>query len=223
MTQAELAAAANNSTRNIQRYEGGDNEPKGVEFLRLLGALGVTIAPNPPEDVPGSVNAEIRALRDQLAKENVSMAFAPSLESLSPRERKIIEVCAGGVPEDPDAEFLGYLRSELHLDPDEARFAYEMAMTKLRADPENERRMADAYEEALVAAVAGGQPDFGPAPDFVEPGRLEALRESVAEAVAILKDEVLVDLADVRTRLERLEAVRSQEQDPPTDQENTGS
>lgn len=66
LKQHELAQASGVSQRNIQRHEGGQNAPDGPSLLRLLSALSVEIKPLPPARMYGSVNAELRALREEL-------------------------------------------------------------------------------------------------------------------------------------------------------------
>lgn len=55
-----------------------------------------------------------------------------------------------------------------------------------------------------------------------EDDRLEALRGAVAEVQSTLTDDVMPDLSDVLSRLERLEAALSPGQDHPNDQAESG-
>lgn len=65
LNQKQAGEALSTTDREIRRWE-NESAPGGVNLLRLLSAYGVTITPPPPEGIPRAVNAEIRALREEL-------------------------------------------------------------------------------------------------------------------------------------------------------------
>lgn len=62
LSQLQAAEAIGVSAREIRRWEKA-NAPGGVTLLRLLSAYGVRFEQAPPSEIPGAVNAELRALR----------------------------------------------------------------------------------------------------------------------------------------------------------------
>jgi transcriptional regulator with XRE-family HTH domain len=68
MSQEALATAVGTDRRNIHRWEVQGHDPGGSALLRVLSALGVRIEPGPPTAIPGAVNAELHALREELRR-----------------------------------------------------------------------------------------------------------------------------------------------------------
>lgn len=66
-SQDALAQALGTDRRKIIRWEKGESEPEGLALLAYLEAVGVQVTPAPPASVPRAVNAELRALRAEVA------------------------------------------------------------------------------------------------------------------------------------------------------------
>ena len=69
LTQEQLAHAVGTDRRNIRRWEVDGHDPAGSMLMRVLDAVGVTLVPLPPSDLPRSVNAELRDLRVRLRED----------------------------------------------------------------------------------------------------------------------------------------------------------
>ncbi len=69
LTQEQLAHAVGTDRRNIRRWEVDGHDPAGSMLMRVLDAVGVTLVPVPPSDLPRSVNAELRDLRVRLRED----------------------------------------------------------------------------------------------------------------------------------------------------------
>ena len=69
LTQEQLAHAVGTDRRNIRRWEVDGHDPAGSMLMRVLDAVGVTLVPLPPNDLPRSVNAELRDLRVRLRED----------------------------------------------------------------------------------------------------------------------------------------------------------
>jgi transcriptional regulator with XRE-family HTH domain len=69
LTQEQLAHAVGTDRRNIRRWEVDGHDPAGSMLMRVLDAVGVTLVPAPPSDLPRSVNAELRDLRARLRED----------------------------------------------------------------------------------------------------------------------------------------------------------
>ena len=68
LSQTELAASVGTDRRNIRRWELEGHDPGGSMLIKVLSALGVTVQPAPPEDVPRAVNVEVQELERRLAR-----------------------------------------------------------------------------------------------------------------------------------------------------------
>jgi transcriptional regulator with XRE-family HTH domain len=66
-SQDALAQALGTDRRKIIRWEKGESEPEGLALLAYLDAVGVQLTPAPPASIPRAVNAELRALRAEIA------------------------------------------------------------------------------------------------------------------------------------------------------------
>ena len=69
LTQEQLAHAVGTDRRNNRRWEVEGHDPAGSMLMRVLDAVGVTLVPLPPSDLPRSVNAELRDLRVRLRED----------------------------------------------------------------------------------------------------------------------------------------------------------
>ena len=69
LTQEQLAHAVGTDRRNIRRWEVDGHDPAGSMLMRVLDAVGVTLVPAPPSDLPRSVNTELRDLRARLRED----------------------------------------------------------------------------------------------------------------------------------------------------------
>lgn len=67
LSQPQAGQAIGVSGREIRRWENGET-PGGIILLRLLNTYDVRIDPAPPAEIPGAVNAELRALAEAVAR-----------------------------------------------------------------------------------------------------------------------------------------------------------
>src|SRR6266508_1851591 len=67
LSQTQLASTVGTDRRNIRRWEVEGHDPGGSMLMQILSALGVSITPAPPNEMPRAVNAELARLESSLA------------------------------------------------------------------------------------------------------------------------------------------------------------
>lgn len=102
MSRNGLAAAVETDRKNIDRWLTGRNEPSGIQLLRTLRALGVVIAPAPPDEIAAPLNVqldeiatkidEIAALLRQRRLEGLEAAVGAVSESQTRALEAIVEI-----------------------------------------------------------------------------------------------------------------------------------
>lgn len=226
LSQAAAGEAIGVDASEIRRWE-NKNAPGGVNLLRLLSAYGVKITPPPPEDVPGAVNAELRALRNQVTHQirafDVESTMAISsrdVTRLKGMDRVFFQSCLDAITnrtwDDPQVRWAIGKQAGLTADDPEMAFTsvarrYHdiVAWIQQQKTAEALMRMAEsARSPGSQAQGEGGDP-----PEYEDlPGRLRELEATVAELASA--EDVELGFRSLEAAIARLVRERRGE-DPP--------
>lgn len=144
MSDREIAQAIADDRRNVQRWVNEGRVPGGDVTVRLLGALGVKMAPEPPQELH-AVNQEIADLRGLLERIETMLLAAHSVQAVAVDDDRIDDISARlrsleeRVGELPTAKDLGAAVSTLQA-------AIQNAAT---ADSPGARPASEGIEKAL--------------------------------------------------------------------------